>query len=192
MIPPESELLKVLYSYTFDPIHFELGQHQVLSVHRCWLEVEAHPWVGLDFRFVLVQENQCAEIWTSGAVCEGTLSGDACHPQRSVLPCSDAVEEGLLVLDRLPALGEVFGSVSSKHKPSGVVSDGHGGPLNVTAAVEGGGGEAVDSGLIEQMESDVTKERVQLLPLLLRQAGSDQGHGGADTDNTGPKIISEI
>lgn len=145
------------------------------------LKVEVCPRVGLELRFVLIQEHQSTIIRTRVYICEGTLSADTSHPQWFVLLCTDAVEEGLLIHDLLTALGVVLGGVSPKDEPSIVVSYNDGGPLFITAVVESFSGEAVDAGFVEQVESDVTEEGEQLALLISRQAGCDGRHDGGKT-----------
>lgn len=171
-------------SHTFSSIHFKLSQCQVVSVHRRSLKVEACPWVGLDLRCVIIQEHQSTKIRTGGSVCESTLSADTSHPQRFVSLCSDAVEEGLLIIDDHSALGVVLGGVSPEDEPCSVVGDDDRGPLFVTAAVESSSGEAVDAGFVEQVEPDMAEEREQLLLLIFRQAGCDYRHGRGETVQT--------
>lgn len=162
---------KYLSSHTFNSIHFKLSQCQVFSMHRCPLKVEAFPWVGLELRFVLMQEHQSTIIWTSVCICESTLAAYTRHPQGLIFPRTDAVEESFLVLDALSALSVILRGVSSEDIPSSVVSDNDSGALCVTAAVKSSSCEAVDAGFVEQVKSDMTKERLQLLLLSLRQAG---------------------
>lgn len=149
-------------------------------MQSCSLKVEVCPRVGLECGFVLMQEHQSTIIRTCAYICEGTLSADTSHPQWFVLLCTDAVEEGLLVIDGPTALGVVLGGVSPKDEPSSVVGDDYGGPLFVTVAVESSSGEAVDAGFVEQVESDVTEEGEQLVLLISRQAGCDGRHDGGD------------
>lgn len=105
-----------------------------------------------------MQKHQSTEMWTAGHVCKSALSADTCHPQWIVLPRTDAVEEGRLIIDRLFALGVVLRGVSTKHEPCGIVGNDDSGPLFVTAAVKGISGEGVDAGLVNQVELDMTEE----------------------------------
>ena len=147
-------------------------------MHGCSLKVEVFPWVALGLSFVLMQEHQSTIIRSGVSICESTPSTDTCHPQWFVSPCTDAVEESLLVSDILFALSVVFGGVRSEDEPSSVVGGEDSGPLFVTAVVKSSSCETVDAGFVEQVELDMTKERVQLLLLLFRQAGCDNRHDG--------------
>lgn len=147
-------------------------------MHVRRLEVEIRPRIGQNAGFVVVQEHQSTEIWTGVHVCESGLSADAHHLQRFGFLCFDAVQEGLAIDDGLPALGVVLGGIGPKDAPGRVEGHYDSGALMVTAAVESSSGEALDAGLVEEMESGVSKEREQLLLLIMRQAGRDGRHGG--------------
>lgn len=147
-------------------------------MHVRRLEVEICPRIGQNAGFVVVQEHQSTEIWTGVHVCESGLSADAHHLQRFGFLCFDAVQEGLAIDDGLPALGVVLGGIGPKDAPGRVEGHYDSGALMVTAAVESSSGEAMDAGLVEEMESGVSKEREQLLLLIMRQAGRDGRHGG--------------
>lgn len=99
---------------------------------------------------------------------------------RGLFPSPLLLEESLLVGDALSALGVVFRGVGPKNKAAIVVGSDDGGPLFVTVAVEGSGDVAVDAGFVEQVESDMAKEREQPLLLIFRQAGCDHRHDGVD------------
>lgn len=159
-------------------MHFQLDQCKVAPVHVLRLEVEIRPRIGQNAGFVVVQEHQSTEVWTGVHVCERGLSGGAHHLQRFGFLCFDAVQEGLAIHDGLPALGVVLGRIGPIDAPGSVEGHYDSGALMVTATVESSGGEALDAGLVEEMESGVSKEREQLLLLVLRQAGRDGGHGG--------------
>lgn len=177
-----------MLSHTFCSIHFKLSQRQVFSVHRRSLKVEACPWRGQDLRFVLMQEHQSAIIRAGAFVCESALSADTCHPQWFVSLCSDAVEEGLLIMNTCAALAVVLGGVSPEGEPSSVIGDDDSGPLFVTVVVESSSGEAVNAGFVDQVESDMTEEREQLPLLISGQAGCDYRHGGGSTVQTDQRM----
>lgn len=147
-------------------------------MHVRRLEVEIRPRIGQNAGFVIVQEHQSTKVWTGVHVCESGLSTDAHHLQRFGYLCFDAVQEGLAIDDGLPALGVILGGIGSKDMPGCVEGHYDSGALMVTATVESISGEALDAGLVEEMESAVSKEREQLLLLFLRQAGRDGRHGG--------------
>lgn len=147
-------------------------------MHVRRLEFEIHPRIGQNAGFVVVQEHQSTEIWTGAHVCESGLSADAHHLQRCGFLCFDAVQEGLDIDDGLPAPGVVLGGIGPIDTPGRVEGHYDSGALMVTATVESSSGEALDAGLVEEMESAVSKEREQLLLLIMRQAGRDGRHGG--------------
>lgn len=147
-------------------------------MHVRRLEVEIRPRIGENAGFVVVQEHQSTEIWTGVHVCESGLSADAHHLQGVGFLCSDAVQEGLAIEDGLPAPGVVLGGKGPIDTPGCVEGRDDSGALMVTATVESSSGEALDAGLVEEMESGVSKEREQLLLLVWRQAGRDGRHGG--------------
>lgn len=147
-------------------------------MHVRRLEVEIRPRIGQNAGFVVVQEHQSTKVWTGVHVCESGLSADAHHLQRFGFVCFDAVQEGLAIDDGLPALGVVLGGIGPIDTPGRVEGHYDSGALMVTATVESSSGEALDAGLVEEMESGVSKEREQLLLLFLGQAGRDSRHGG--------------
>lgn len=145
-------------------------------MHFLFLKLEAGPWFGLDLRFVLIQEYQGTKIRPSLTIGEGTLPTDTPHLQGFVLVGWDAEEESRRVGDFLIYVSVVLGCVGSKDKASSVVGHDDGGPLIVTVFVETFRREAMNSGLVKQVQSDVAQERKQLLLLLCRQAGCDLRH----------------
>lgn len=147
-------------------------------MHVCSLKVEVCPRVGQNGGFVVVQEHQSTVIWTSVDVGESGLSADAHHLQWFGLLCGDAVQEGFTIADGLPTPSVILGGVGPIDAPGGIEGRYDSVALLVTVTVESSSSEAVDAGLVEEMESDMSEEGQQLHLLIIRQAGRDSRHDG--------------
>lgn len=134
-----------------------------------------------------MQENQGTKVWTGASICEGRLPTDTPNSERFVSLSTDAVKESLPITDSRSTPGVVLGRVSPKDKPCSVVGHNDSGSLLVTAAVEGGCSEAVDAGLVKEVESGVAEERQQIVLLMFGQTGCDCRHDGGQAGTKSPE-----
>lgn len=142
---------------TFHLIDFTVSQFEVIAMHFSSSEVVIISRITINYWLASIDKNQCfSKIWTRVTNHSHCISrsGDRIFAE---LVSMESEKKSLVIMHILTRLTKRLFGVTSKNITRGVIAHRHCGAMVVTSLVEGCTSEIMDTGLVQQLQFDISQ-----------------------------------